>query len=41
VLWLRDYVAGFSPRRAVFNPRYVPASFVVKNVVLGHVFSQV
>ena len=39
--WLRGFVAGFSPRRPGFDPGYVPASFVVKNVVLGHVFSQV
>jgi hypothetical protein len=41
VSWLRGFVAGFSPWKPGFDPGSFPASFVVKNVVLGHVFSQV
>jgi hypothetical protein len=41
VSWLRGFVAGFSPWKHGFDPGNVPESSVVKNVVLGHVFSQV
>jgi hypothetical protein len=41
VPWLRRFVAGFSPRRAGFDPGSVHVGFVVDKVTLGQVFPRV
>jgi hypothetical protein len=38
VPWLRQSVAGFSPRRPGFDPGSVHVGFVVDKVALGQIF---
>jgi hypothetical protein len=40
VPWLRRLVAGFPPRRPVFDPKSGHMGFVVDNAALGQVFSE-
>jgi hypothetical protein len=39
--WLRQLIAGLSPRRPGFDPGSVHVGFVVDKVALGHVFLRV